>query len=210
MQSIATITTAPERVALTTLDRVKLELDISTDANDTLLTTKINEASSDIEAHVSRSFAYAGMTERFWGDPNYADYLILNRWPVGAITSVTVDDELVDSDEYRLDETTGQLYRLDASGYPCQWFWCKDVVIVYTGGYELPGADNPTLPAAIEAAAVELVTSYWTERGRDPRVRSEEIPGIGSVSYWVGAVGAAGDLPPSVVSKISPFRNQHL
>lgn len=210
MQSIATVTTAPERTALTTLERVKLELGISSDESDTILAAKINEASSDIEAHVSRSFASAGVTERFWGGSGCTGYFILNHWPVGSIASVTVDDEVVDAGEYRLDATTGQLYRLDASGYPSIWSWCKDVVIVYTAGYELPGSDSPNLPAAIEAAAVELVTAYWTAKGRDPTIRAEDVPGLGSVTYWVGAVGEAGELPPSVVSKISPFRNQHL
>lgn len=210
MQTIATVTTAPERTALTTLDRVKLELNISGEASDTILTAKINEASSDIEAHISRTLASAGLTERFWGEPYCAEYLILNRHPVGTIASVTVDDVAVDAGEYRLNAETGQLYRLDANGYPFVWTWCKDIVVVYTAGYELPGSDNPTLPAAIEAAAVELVTSYWTAKGRDPTIRSEDIPGLGAVTYWVGAVGASGELPPSVVSKIAPFRNQHL
>lgn len=209
MQSIVSVTTAPERTALTTVDRVKLELSITTDASDALLGIKINEASSDIEAHLSRTLAYAGLTQTFWGEGT-ADYLILDRAPVGSIVSVTLDDDLVDSDEYRLDADSGILYRLDSSGYPCTWYWCKSVIIVFTGGYELPGADDPTLPPAIEAAAVELVTSYWTARGRDPTVRAEDIPGIGSVTYWVGAVGEDGGLPPSVTSKIAPFRRVQL
>ncbi len=35
---------------------------------------------------------------------------------------------------------------------------------------------------------------------------AEDVPGLGSVTYWVGAVGDSGDLPPSVESRISPFR----
>lgn len=209
MRSIVTVTTAPERTALTTVERVKQELSITTDTSDDLLGIKINEASSDIEAHISRTLAYAGLTQTFWGE-GCVEYLILDRAPVDEIATVTVDGDVVDSAEYRLDAETGILYRLDASGYPCAWFWCKSVVIVFTGGYELPGADSPTLPPAIEAAAVELVTSYWTSKGRDPTIRSEDIPGLGAVTYWVGAVGPQGELPPSVVAKISPFRNQHL
>lgn len=210
MRSITTVTTVPERTALTTLDRLKAELGIETDASDTLLTAKILEASSDIEAHLNRTFSRAGITERIWGGPGCAEFFSLVRWPVASISSVTVDDVAVESDEYRLDGDTGLLYRLDSNGYPCTWEWCKDVVIVYSGGYELPGADSPTLPAALEAAALELLTSYWTARGRDPSIRAEDIPGIGSVTYWVGAVGAAGELPPAVVTKITPFRRSSL
>lgn len=206
MRSIATVTTAPERVALTTLERVKAELGITNEAADELLTAKILEASSDIEAQCRRSFAMQGLTERFWGEPGYTEFFSLRQYPGGSITSVTVDDVAVDSDEYRFDAETGLLYRLDTSGYPCTWSWCKDVVIVYSGGYEMPGSENPTLPASLQAACVLLMNSYWTARGRDPALRQEDIPGLGSASYWVGAVGESGQLPPEVMSRILPFR----
>lgn len=206
MRSIATVTTAPERVALTTLERVKAELGITSDATDELLAAKILEASSDIEAQTRRSFGTRGVTERFWGEPGGAEYFSLRQYPVASITSVTVDDVAVDSDEYRLDGETGLLYRLDASGYPCLWSWCKDVVIVYTGGYEMPGSESPTLPASLQAACILMMNSYWASRGRDPSLRAEDIPGIGSATYWVGAVGESGELPPEVMSRISPFR----
>src|SRR3954465_2449890 len=128
MRTIQTVTTAPERVALTTLDRVRLELNITTDVSDAILTTKINEASSDIEAHLSRTLALAGLTATYWSGEGYVEYLILDRAPIVTITSVTVDDVLVDATEYRLDADTGALYRLDANGYPCVWIWCKSIV----------------------------------------------------------------------------------
>lgn len=206
MRSIATITTPPERTALTTVGRVKSELDIEGEASDELLAVKIAEASSDIEAHIARILCSAGLTETFWGGSGCAEYLILARAPVTAVASVTVDDVAVDSSEVRLDADAGLLYRLDSSGYPCAWTWCKSVVIVFTAGFELPGADNPTLPASLESAAVDLVSSFWQSRGRDPLVKSEDIPGLGSVEYWVGSVGEAGELPPGVAAKISPYR----
>ena len=206
MRSIVQVTTAPEHVALTTLDRVKLELGITTEASDDLLRAKILEASSDIEAQCQRNFAAQGMTERFWGDPGCAEYFSLRQYPVTSVTSVTVDDVAVDSDEYRLDAETGLLYRLDASGYPCIWQWCKDVVIVYAGGYAMPESESPNLPASLQAACVLLMNSYWSSRGRDPALRAEDIPGLGSATYWVGAVGESGQLPPEVMSRISPFR----
>lgn len=206
MRSIATVTTPPSVTKLVTLERVKLELDITTSAKDVLLNAKIDEATSDIEAHTARTFARASFSEIFWGDPNAAEYLILARAPVASITSVTVDDVLIDATEYRLDAETGQLYRLDASGYPCVWSWCKSVVILDSGGFLLPGETGRDLPPALEGAAVDLVTSYWVNKGRDQTVKSESVPGLGDVEYWVGAVGEAGELPPGVVAKISPFR----
>lgn len=206
LRSIVTVTTAPERTALTTLDRVKLELSISGSESDDLLSLKIAEATSDIEAHLRRTLARATLTETFWGDLGAPEYLVLDRAPVASVTSVMVDDVAVASTEYRLDADAGIIYRLDSTGYPSFWLSCKSIVVVYAGGFELPGADAPTLPPALEAAAIALLNSYWQSRGRDPLVRAEDIPGLGSFQYWVGAVGDSGDLPPDVVSKIAPFR----
>lgn len=205
MRCIATVTAPPEVTNLTTLERVKLELEIAGDANDALLAAKIAEASSDIEAHIGRVLSRATLSELFWGESG-AEYLILARAPVAELVSVTEDDVAVDLDEVRLDPETGQLYRLDASGNACAWLWCKEVTVVYRAGYLLPGEDGRDLPAALEAGAIALLNSYWQSRGRDPTVRGEDVPGLGSVQYWVGAVGEAGELPPDVVAKISPFR----
>lgn len=211
MRSIATITDAPdpEEAVLTTLENVKEELHIaeSVTTYDDILTRKIREATSDIEAHLGRVLSRATLSERFWGDPGCSEYLILARAPVASITSVTVDDVALTASDYRLDPDTGQLYRLDSSGFPSFWSWCKDVVVVFVGGYLI--SDDPeeaTLPPVLEAACIELVSSFWQSRGRDPLVKAENIPGLGSFEYWVGAVGEAGNLPPSVDAKIAPFR----
>jgi hypothetical protein len=191
--------------------RAKIELSIPDDSTDVLLQAKIDEASSDIEAHTNRVFARATLSETFWWDacqgrPRHVNSLTLARAPVASITSVTVDDVVVAASEYRLDAQSGLLFRLTSDGFPSVWCWSKSVVIVYVAGYDLPGATTPNLPHAIEAAALSLISSYWLSRGRDPSVRSEDVTGIGSVTYWVGAVGEAGQLPPDVMAKIMPFR----
>lgn len=208
MRSLVTVTTAATVTKLTTLARVKAELDITDGSKDSILNSKIDEASSDIEAYLGYSVKRETVSERFWQAPQseIPEYLILDRTPVAAITSVTVDDVEVDSDEYRLDPDTGQLYRLDASAYPSRWEVAKSAVIIYAGGYLLPGETGRDLPYAIEAAAVELVQDFWFAKGRDPTAMEEEIPGVMRVRRWVGAVGQTGELPPSVQSKLAPFR----
>lgn len=206
MRSIATVTTAATVTRLTTLATVKEELSITTSADDAVLGRKIDEATSEIEAHLGRSFRRETLTETVWGTDGCADYLVLARAPVVSVTSVTVDDVLIAASEYRLDGEAGILHRLDASGYPSFWSWCKSIVIVYAAGYLLPGESGRTLPYALEAGALSLMASYWQSRGRDPMVKSEEVPGVQSVQYWVGSVGESGDLPPDVVTKIAPFR----
>lgn len=208
MRSVVTITTPPDETRLTTLERVKVELSVTGEGSDDQLRAKIDEATSDIEAHIARTLCRATITETFWpsGGVICAEALILSRYPVAEVVSVTVDGDAVASTEWRIDVEAGLLYRLDASGFPSFWSACKAIVVVFEGGYRLPGEDGRDLPPAIEAAAISLLNSYWQARGRDPMVRAEDIPGLGSVQYWVGAVGEAGSLPPDVVSKIAPFR----
>jgi hypothetical protein len=210
VRSLVTVTAPNAERMLTTLSRVKLELDItSTDTNrDMLLNLKILEASDDIEASLGFTVRKETVSETFWpeaGD-NPFEYLVLNRTPVVSIASVTVDGFAYVSSQYRLDPDTGQLYALDLGGYPCAWYFCKSVVVVYDGGYILPSESNSTLPSGIQGACVELMSDYWAAKGRDPSVKSEEIPGLIRTDYWVGAVGEAGELPPRVVMKLAPYR----
>ncbi|MBX3579914.1 MAG: phage head-tail connector protein [Rhizobiaceae bacterium] len=210
MRSLVTVTTPAGSTKLTTLDRVKAELDIAGGSKDAILNFKIAEASSDIEAYLGYSVKRETVSERFWQSLEAGwsepEFLILDRTPVGTVTSVTVDDVEIDAAEYRLDPETGQLYRLDASGYPSRWCIGKEAVVVYAGGYLLPGQTGRNLPPAIEAAAVDLVQDFWFAKGRDPSAMEEDIPGVMRVRRWIGAVGVAGDLPPSVQTKLYPFR----
>lgn len=211
MRSIVSVTVASDESALTTLERVKSELGITgTDAaRDLVLSAKINEASDDIEAALGFRVPLESVSEVVWLENNdlHPEFLVLDRTPVVSIASVTVDDVLADPSTYRIDSATGQLYAL-CNGYPSRWIFCKSVVVAYSGGYSLPideGADC-TLPAGIQGACVELMSDYWAAKGRDPSVKSEEIPGVIRTDYWVGAVGEAGELPPRVVMKLAPFR----
>ena len=208
MRRILTVTTEPEVTKLTTLARVKSELDIRDSTNDTLLNAKIDEASSDAEASLGFTVSRATVSETFWHSEimEWPEYLTLDRAPVASIDSVVVDDETIDASLYRTDPEIGALYALDGSGYPCRWLFCKSLVVNYSGGYLLPGQGGRNLPAGIEGAVVDLMTDFWSARGRDPSVKSEEIPGVLRRDYWIGAVGEEGELPPRVVMKLAPFR----
>jgi hypothetical protein len=213
----AVITAGPAETKLTTVERVKLELGITDTDSDALLGFKIDEASSDIELHIPRKLSRVTLTETFWhaADARWngsarcspgLEFLKLHRVPVAEIVSVTLDGAAIDSSGYRMDSEQGLLYRLDGSACPGWWSWSRDIVIVHKAGFLLPGEQNRDLPAALESAAIELIASFWASRGRDPMVRAEENVGVSRFEYWVGAVGDAGDLPPSVMSKILPFR----
>jgi uncharacterized phiE125 gp8 family phage protein len=218
MRSVVEIVTPAKSELLTTLERVKAELQITTDANDEILDAKVAEASSDIQAALGKRLPREDVKETFWHDddgyPLRAVYfgnpaqttLFLNRTPVSAIASVAADDIVLDPSEYRLDPDAGLLDRLSTDGIPCVWCFRKSVVVAYTGGFILPGQDGRNLAYAIEGAVVALVSDYWASRGRDPTLRSESIPGVIDRQFWVGAVGDPGLLPPRVLASIAPFR----
>lgn len=219
MNSTLEITPAGDITALTTLERVKLELSILGSESDALLSAKIDEATSDIRVRVAPSLRRESVTETIRPEIDRsgcaeavgAPSLLLKRYPIASITSVTLDDEAVDAAEYYHSDAgaeigSGMLFRLDSSGYPSRWSFSKSAVVVYAAGYLLPGEEGRNLPPSLEAAAIELVASYWFSRGRDPMLRAESNEGVARLEYWVGAVGASGDLPPGVMAKIEPFR----
>lgn len=224
MQSKLDIVTPASNRKLTTLARVKSELRITGSADDALLDSKIEEASSDIQLALGWAVASEAVQETFFhehrqqlgygfgwrADGHQSESLILRRKAVSAITSVTVDDVVLDPSEYRLDADAGILYRIDSLGYPCLWLFAKSIVVLHVAGYVLPGTNGSNLPASIEGATVELLESFWLGRGRDPLIKSEEITGIRRVEYWVGTVGDPEQLPPDVLRRIAPLRRPRL
>lgn len=209
MRSIVTVASPASDKALTTLERVKLELGIpsGTTTNDPILQEKIDEASDDIEAALGFRLVRETAVETFWHEQydSAPEKLVLDRTPVAAIASVVVDGVTIDPSAYRLDPSTGELFAL-CNGYPSVWVFCQSIVVTFDAGYILPAASNRNLPKGIEGACIDLVSSFWAAKGRDPTVKSEDVPGIGRVDYWVGAVGEPGELPPSVVAKLAPYR----
>ncbi len=219
MRSVVEIVTPSESELLTTLERVKRELNITSDASDEILEDKISEASSDIGQAIPQRLPREGVRETFWHDEDAHHWrtpfhhgnpaqttLFLRRTPVVKIDSVRVDGIALDASEFRLDPDAGLLDRLSSDGIPCAWSFCKSVVVAYTAGFILPGASGRNLPPAIEGAVVALVSDYWASRGRDPTLRSETIPGVIERQFWVGAVGDPAMLPPRVLASIAPFR----
>jgi Phage gp6-like head-tail connector protein len=208
LRSIVTVASPASDTALTTLAQVKLELNITNTASDMILQDKIDEASDDIEAALGFRVVRETAVQTFWHEQydSFLDRLILDRTPVASIASVVVDGETYDSSRWRLDAKTGELFALDSCGYPCVWLFFRSIVVTHDGGYILPDASNSDLPKGIEGACIDLVSSFWAAKGRDPAVKSEEILGVISKQYWVGAVGEDGELPPSVVMKLAPYR----
>lgn len=224
MESKLDIVTASVRPKFTTVAAVKSELNITDNASNDLLQSKIEEATSDLILAIGYAVASEVVTETYWHDHpmRYAygygwnsssrdnEVLFLRRTPVSVIASVTLDDTVLDPSEYRLDGETGRLFRLDTSGYPLEWCFSKSLIVAYTGGYILPGAAGSNLPATFEGMARDLVKMFWASRGRDPLIKVEDIPNIRRVEYWVGATGDPEQLPPEIQRKVNLVRRPRL
>lgn len=203
MRSILTIVTATDTYDLTLRQTVKDELGLTNGSKDSLIDRYIDVASSAIPAYLNRVLAQETVSETI-RDFCHAQALPLKRTPVTDIDSVTVDGAALAASEYEVDPDSGLLYRLSGNSQVC---WSGSVVVVqYTGGYEL----LETLPNEIEEAAIWLAKGMYYARARDPKVKSEEVPDVGTFEYWVGPMPGQSDygFPPEVISMLAPHRRQ--
>src|SRR6185369_6043731 len=172
------------------------------------LRERIASASATIAGHCNRVFIAETVRETFRApfardELSSWDVIVLRRSPVVSIGSVIEDDVALTVDaDYEHEPATGFLYRL-CDGFRTSWRLrlCRSLVIEYEAGF---AQDDPKI-ASIREAALRLVRGAWIGRDRDPMVRSIEVPGVLSKTFWVGAVGEPGALPPDVELLIAPF-----
>jgi len=151
----------------------------------------IASASSTIARFCNRTFALERVAETF--DLTLrTDALVLSRWPVVEIVSVTVNGAALASSGWTLGANGMVKLTIPCSG---------SVVVDYRGGFVLPDTTGRTLPADIEQAALKLINYEWFSRGRDPLLRSETVEGIGRTDYQVGGVA----MPADVEALLSPY-----
>jgi len=107
------------------------------------------------------------------------------------------------TDDYELDEATGQLWRL-SDGDRIWWSDAAAITVSYVGGYGLPD----DLPADIQRAAIEQAKSQYMASGRDPNLRSFSVPDVYQATYSVGggdSMGKSG-LLAQVEGALAPYR----
>jgi hypothetical protein len=167
--------------------------------------TNIHQASALAVGYCNREFAEEELKDFFRPrDYRGIDVLWLSRTPVTAIAAVVEDGVTLTAADYELDDKTGQLWRLDGAGNRSCWRSCALITVTFTGGYAL----LTTLPHDVERACLDQVKAMFVPRGRDPTVRSENVPGLGQVAYAVAggdSFGASG-LLSSVEGALAPYR----
>ena len=211
-----TVATPSTTKALVSLARVKRELGITTSGDDDVLADKIAEASAAIVAHCRvaadqrgrRTFAEEGCSAAFDADEimpierEIAPLILPWRVPVTAIASIVENGIALAPADYQLEPMAALIWRISA-GIRTNWA-ISSVVIAYTAGWNLTGTE---LPSDIAGAALSLVKASWFGRLRDPLIKSEDVPGVGSTQWWVGSTGGdAGSLPQDVVDSLAPYR----
>jgi hypothetical protein len=201
MQSIVTVTSAADSYDLTTLANVKAELGITNGASDTLLARYITGASKAAMQFCNRVFAVETLSEQFLAGRNWhSPKLQLARYPLTAVTSVTEDEELLTAGEhYTPNYQNGQLLRLGGDSVSLSCWSSRSITAVYSSGYE-------AVPSDLEDAVIRMVTKRYSAKGRDATLKSEEIPGVMSATYWIATGDEAGNITPDVADILESYR----
>lgn len=183
---------------LTTVEAVNAELNLTSDtANDAEVAGQIAAASRIIATECDRTFALQDISERFhvrYHERLHA--LPLSCYPVTLLTSVTVNDVLLDSINYELDARSGLLWRLNHG------HWHGDITVLYQGGYDLPDDAEPSL----SRACIELIRSQRNVIGSDANIRDIWV-GENRISYF-GPQQMNGSVPASIAPLIEPFKRR--
>jgi hypothetical protein len=210
MQRILTVSAPASSADLVTLADVKLELGITSVADDAWLASVITRASSAAAVYCCRDFVVQTYSEQVfpdtepfpWQVPDDFSVLQLSRWPiVGAVTvtELGATAALVQDTDFLIVADVGQILRRDEDGKLSTW--CSTPLIVeYQAGYAI-------IPADLQDAVLEIVKGRWYARRRDPQLRQEQIDGVYSATYWFGTgPGGPADMPDYIAAKLDRYR----
>lgn len=155
-----TRTVAPASEPLDLTD-VKLHLRVEHNADDALITALIQAAREQAESYTGRA-----LITQTWvlTDTAPADPLLLPRWPVLSIVSVT-DDGVATSATTAYLGDDAQLVPTDS--------WGGTVVVTYTAGY---GAGGSAVPAALKQWMLLQIGQWYENREGVAVVGAASVP----------------------------------
>lgn len=191
-----TVLTPASSSRLTTVENVRLDLGLPDGGlSAAAIARLIDQASAAIAQFCQRSFGVEALRETPHV-PARGDRLVLSRDPLIEVTKVTRLGEVISASDYEVD---GGVLRLLRGSW---WNACRGtgLSVEYRAGFTLPGdavTSGPALPADVERAAIMMVGTMLSMRGRDPLLKSENVQGVGSSSY---ATPAASTPPGGLVN----------
>jgi hypothetical protein len=124
---------------------------------------------------------------------NFGPCVTIND-PLGTVTT------LVNGTDYQVDAKKGWLIRLSPyTGYPTTWDPVQTTV-TYQAGYA-------TIPDDLVDAALRVMTQRWQDRGRDPFLKSQDQPGLGTQTFWIGTrPGVKGVFTEEIAGMLDSYR----
>jgi hypothetical protein len=122
---------------------------------------------------------------RIWPG-NQVYKLMLARWPLLSINSVTTNATALTVDQWDVDIPQAALLYISNSS-PIQWP-CSRVIVQYDAGYDV-------IPDDLKGYAARLVGLYYTSEGDDPFEKRVEVPGVITIDRWVDT--SADNLMPN-------------
>jgi hypothetical protein len=182
---LTTVVTPAESYDLVSLENLKLDLGIVTDADDDYLQRAISRASAAVSAYCNRVFVVESVQDVFVCSGS--ESLVAGRFPIISDTLEIGGDTYEEGGAYRLDARRG-IVEL-ASG-----IWPSALTITYDAGFD-------PIPLDLQAAVSDMVKALQFNRSRDPQLRSENILS-GLYAYTLFDPGALPAGTPRQVSAI--------
>lgn len=172
--------------ALTTLEAVKAYLKLNAaplSAEEiTLLEELINACSTAIENYCGRKFKEQTFDEEY--DGTGKNYLLLEQFPVKSISSIAINDVILDPSEYKVKKRNGMLLRKN-SVWPIGDI---NISVSYVAGLA-------EIPAPLELACKHFVMSFY----------KADIASF-STTFAEGFIFRPEALPSQVKSLVSPYK----
>lgn len=212
--SVTVLTPAASK-RLTTPSGARGDLGLSAESpSDEQLSRFIDQVSAKASTFCRRAFGRTLYRERIncrrpLLGPNGG--ILLEHGPIVRVLGAMMDGVTYAPASFEV--VNGRELFLTYAGNRCGWRG-YDLSIDYEAGWLLPGesrtADGVTslaedLPADIELAAIQLVGVSVSMLGRDITVKSEDVEGVGSTSWYVQGANAA--LPhPEAEATLTQYR----
>lgn len=205
---ISTVITPANSLWLVSLDAALDELGLDADGGtqDSQVGRMIGQVSAAINTHCNRIFVRQSYRDQFRYTCNWLGYgnpLMLSQCPIGVdedgelALAASEDGAVIDTSEWEVNRNTGSLYRLNSSGTYATWSGSL-VSVDYDAGFDL-------IPDVVQAAALRWLSMRYSARGRDPLLRSEDVPGVQRFDYFQIGGGSVG-VPPEVTEMLSGYR----
>lgn len=198
---------------LTKPENARGDLGLSADApTDPQLLRWIDQASAQAATYCRRVFGRETVRERIdlCGYRTDDGGILLDRGPIVRILGGSIDGVTYAPEVFEV--AGGRELFLTTAGDRVCWRGSR-LVIDYEAGWLLPSESRgdpatttaPDLPADVERAVIQLVGVAASMAGRDITVKSEDVEGVGSTSWYVQ--GASAALPhPEAEATLSQYR----